>query len=321
MSEPATSSLKWSGQGQTFAGFLRLLHQRNDFSDVTLVCDGQTFPAHSLVLSSCSTFLSSLLTQNNSTILITMTSIYTLKSLLTFLYSGEISVGGEDDVDNLLSLARRLQITCLCKEEKDAAGQEGLYCDENHNVEVEYVLQQKVEELNNDYLSCAHCGKIWSSHIETKTRMPEHECVDCWKMSQSVEAPSSVLSKSNYTIKDPDDNIEAIDKANTEMNGLESYTDQINFLVSFKMMKIWAGVGERSWHCLVCGKSFMRKQHCRQHMEVHLEGLHWPCLNCSKVFCSRISLRNHMKKLCKGKSLVIPEEIVEVVLEDIGRDI
>ena len=114
MSGPATSSLIWSGQGQSFVGFLRLLHQHqhNDFSDVTLVCDGQAFPAHSLVLSSCSAFLSSLLNQS-STIFITMTSIYTLKSLLTFLYCGEVSVGGEDDVDNLLSLARQLQIIAL----------------------------------------------------------------------------------------------------------------------------------------------------------------------------------------------------------------
>jgi len=301
MSEPAAYSLKWSGQGQTYADFLHLLHQQNDFSDVTLVCDGQAFPAHNLVLSSCSTFLSSLLTQS-STIFITMTNIYTLQSLLTFLYRGEISVGGQDDVKNLLSLARQLQISCLCKEEENVDDQEDSHCDGNPNIDHDYILQPKVDELNDE---CWSWGKSLSSHMETKTR--------------NMEADSNVLSKNKDIIEVPDDNNDDLDQANTEMSGLESYTEQITFLTSFKMVKVCAGEGERPWHCLVCGKGFARKQYCKQHMEVHLEGIALPCLNCSKVFRSKTSLRDH-KGHCKGKSLVVPEEMVEVVLEDMGGE-
>ena len=175
-----------------------------------------------------------------------------------------------------------LQISCLCEEEEDAAGKEGLNYDENYNVDAEYVLRPKVE-LNDE-----------------ETNLPDHECVDCWKTNPNVEAHGSFLSKSNDLLKVPDDN-EVIDKANTEIRGLESYTEQITFLTSFKMVNVSGGEDERPWHCLGCGKSFKRKHHCKQHMEGHLERLHMPCLNCSKVFCSMIALRIHVK-LCKGKS-------------------
>ena len=46
--------------------------------------------------------------------------------------------------------------------------EEGLNCDENHNVDAEYMLQPKVEELNDERWSCVDCGRRWSLHMETE---------------------------------------------------------------------------------------------------------------------------------------------------------
>ena len=47
------------------------------------------------------------------------------------------------------------------------------------------------------------------------------------------------------------------------------------------------------WKCKFCGKTFLRKDVSKKHIETHLDGLSFPCQLCGKTFRSRNALSIH----------------------------
>ena len=50
---------------------------------------------------------------------------------------------------------------------------------------------------------------------------------------------------------------------------------------------------EDQWECKVCNRCFARKDHLKQHIETHLEGLSFDCPICGSTFRSRSLLAKH----------------------------
>ena len=91
------------------------LRSDNEFSDVTLACDGQQFEAHSVILISASPFFHNLLKQNKHTHpLIYMRGIKPedLHAILDFLYCGEANIF-QENLDSFLALAEELKLKGL----------------------------------------------------------------------------------------------------------------------------------------------------------------------------------------------------------------
>ena len=47
------------------------------------------------------------------------------------------------------------------------------------------------------------------------------------------------------------------------------------------------------WKCKLCGKTANTRQHLKNHIETHLDGLSFPCELCGKTFRSRNALFIH----------------------------
>ena len=56
---------------------------------------------------------------------------------------------------------------------------------------------------------------------------------------------------------------------------------------------------DNTWGCKGCDRSFKKKDHLKQHVETHLEGLSYDCPVCEKTFRSRHSLQQHNHKFHK----------------------
>ena len=54
-------------------------------------------------------------------------------------------------------------------------------------------------------------------------------------------------------------------------------------------------VGSR-WKCTQCDKSFAKRCHVKEHVEIHFDGLLFPCTVCGASLRSRTTLRHHYKK-------------------------
>ena len=51
---------------------------------------------------------------------------------------------------------------------------------------------------------------------------------------------------------------------------------------------------EGVWTCKVCGKTSAKKDHIREHAEMHIEGMSHACHLCNKTFPTRSCLRQHI---------------------------
>ena len=52
-----------------------------------------------------------------------------------------------------------------------------------------------------------------------------------------------------------------------------------------------------NWQCTKCGYGSKKKSHVKEHVKVHIEGIHISCKKCEMVFRNRSSVRYHMKAL------------------------
>lgn len=93
---PQQYCLRWKYHHSNLQTQFSQLLDRGCFCDVTLACDGQTLKAHRVVLSACSTYFDSILTNCNSEkdpiIILKDVKFQDIKYLVEFMYKGEINV-------------------------------------------------------------------------------------------------------------------------------------------------------------------------------------------------------------------------------------
>ncbi|KAG6444049.1 hypothetical protein O3G_MSEX003159 [Manduca sexta] len=108
-------SLKWNGFQSNILTNVKELYKDEGLSDVTLVSEGQCFKAHKVILSANSSVFRSIFQQNpHKDPIIVLHDINTasLRTLLTFMYNGEVNVT-EEFLPILLKTADTLRICGL----------------------------------------------------------------------------------------------------------------------------------------------------------------------------------------------------------------
>jgi hypothetical protein len=99
---PQQYCLRWRYHHSNLQTMFSQLLEREAFCDVTLACEGRTIKAHKIVLSACSTYFETILSQyeEKDPILIMKDVKYVdIKCLVEFMYKGEINV---DHVSSIL---------------------------------------------------------------------------------------------------------------------------------------------------------------------------------------------------------------------------
>ncbi|KRG00062.1 uncharacterized protein Dwil_GK14172 [Drosophila willistoni] len=107
--------LRWNNHPTNLTGVLTSLLQREALCDVTLACDGETVKAHQTILSACSPYFETIFLQNQHPhpIIYLKDVRYTeMRSLLDFMYKGEVNVG-QSSLPMFLKTAESLQVRGL----------------------------------------------------------------------------------------------------------------------------------------------------------------------------------------------------------------
>ena len=108
--EDAGVMLEWKGYNSTTGEAFENLYTDQDFTDVTLACDGNDqLQAHKVILSSCSEFFSKILRQNpnpHPLIYLQGLTISDLQQLKSFMYIGRTKVSF-DQIDGFLEVSKR----------------------------------------------------------------------------------------------------------------------------------------------------------------------------------------------------------------------
>lgn len=119
---PSEFCLRWNNYQMNLLSVFEQLLENQQFVDVTLCCEGgYSFKAHKIVLSACSPYFQALFNDtpcDHPIIILKDVQWSHLKSILSFMYKGEIHVS-QDQIGSLLKLAELLKIRGLSEEQAD----------------------------------------------------------------------------------------------------------------------------------------------------------------------------------------------------------
>jgi len=117
--------LKWNDFESNISGAFRDLRDDKDFFDVTLSCDDEQIEAHKVIISACSPFFRNVLRKNphqHPLLYMRGVSFNDLKSVLDFMYHGEVNVA-QEDLNNFLSVAEDLKVKGLTQNQSGSSRQ------------------------------------------------------------------------------------------------------------------------------------------------------------------------------------------------------
>lgn len=106
--------LNWNNHASVFNSFKNFL-SKEEMVDVTLACEGKSLKAHKLILSACSPFFQSLLSENpckHPIVILTHVKYKELQAVIDFMYDGEINVR-EEHLTSLIKVAEALKVKVL----------------------------------------------------------------------------------------------------------------------------------------------------------------------------------------------------------------
>ena len=122
-------NLFWNEFERCTLDSFQLLKHSEEFTDVTLVCDGENqIRAHKVIISACSPFFKNILLRNphpNPLIYLNGVNFNDLKALINFMYSGQAEIA-QDDLDSFMKAGLDLAIRGL-EERKPNADKRNVY--------------------------------------------------------------------------------------------------------------------------------------------------------------------------------------------------
>lgn len=182
---PSEFCLRWNNYQMNLLSVFEQLLEKQLFVDVTLCCEGgYSVKAHKIVLSACSPYFQALFNDtpcDHPIIILKDVQWSDLKSILSFMYKGEIHVS-QDQIGPLLKLAELLKIRGLSEEQSD--GRE--------------LLSHKVSEIPNE-AKVTKTQVPSKSDVDSKKRTSKSNLVECNKRIK-LEDKSSIEDDSTASI-------------------------------------------------------------------------------------------------------------------------
>lgn len=112
---PQQFCLRWNNYQSNLTSVFDQLLQNEAFVDVTLACDGRSIKAHKMVLSACSPYFQTLFSTTpcqHPIVIMRDVNWFELKSIVDFMYKGEINVS-QEQIGPLLRIAEMLKVRGL----------------------------------------------------------------------------------------------------------------------------------------------------------------------------------------------------------------
>jgi len=323
--------LRWNDFGNNVSSAFRELRDDKDFFDVTLACDDDQIQAHKVILSACSPFFRNILRRNphqNPLLYLKGVRFTDLKSVLNFIYNGEVNVA-QEELNTFLSVAEDLRIKGLTQSPSDT----------DASKQKETTISRPKSPVR-DKQSSIHSrirtpqpvtAKAPSRQVPTSIHQKKQDEED--DIQEVVPVKSEPGDQSSNLYQSPPeqhisdhtlatyheeeavydeygvDQYETLDQqyaANSSMTGLVDQSKDIEVKKPEDLLRlVVSGVGGAM--CALCTKSFKNKRDARN----HVESIHYPnsfvytCEYCGKEFNALNTknvhvTRHHSKKTPTG---------------------
>ena len=282
--------LKWNDFQDIVKVSFAELRTDTDFTDVTLACEDQSIKVHKVVLSACSPFFKKLFkTHSHPQSLIYMKGMKanSLTAIIDFLYLGEANVF-QEELDSFLALAEELQLEGFEGNSEETFQEhqtETFNCTEKRTNESQ---QQNRPERR---ISDVKCEKDANS----EENVPKH-LTDTFDHTETGAEVNRKQSLPERRIPDVDVKLE-----NEETIRIYQQKPKLNSVIKPSTMeKIESMIEKRvdGYYCINCGHTSKKRDHVKEHVEKHIEGLEYPCNSCNKIMRSSNTLRCHKRRNC-----------------------
>ena len=292
--------LNWNGFSDKRTSALQQLREAEFLTDVTLVCDDETMPAHAVVLSTASPLLARLLLHatpaHPALLFLRGATQAQLAALTQFCYTGECAVPLQE-LQLFLQLGRDLQLTGLEDNIKEFDQIQPIFEGNSEKTIASYFQKKDVKDskllqpqvkldilakleassTKEEVFSDKETSKQMKSRGTQKIAMPKHVIrTSSGKYSRCITMFSDV----------PEGGIKAIPGSMAEI--------EWNTKITSHMVKTDGII-----RCTHCEYESRVKGYIKEHVETHIRGYYFPCLRCCKWAPSKRFLRHHIRA-CKG---------------------
>ena len=259
MDQERKSTISWEAFNVCVSDTFRNLISDTDFTDVTLVCEGdKQIDAHKVILSNSSTFFRRILVRNPHQKPMLYLKGFTyeeVKSVIEFIYLGQTEVC-QDKISRFIAIAVDLEIKGIDKNMIRKDLDERVLDMDEQNEEEPYFDDVLKEELFRNYS----------------------------KMEKKIINKQKKESEEKTEFKD--DNI----KENINTSLIDN--DDFAYEKSFGQLKSeYKKAGH--YQCIPCEKSFFHKSVLQRHNKIVHDGLRYPCHLCDYKATQVQSLKRH----------------------------
>ncbi|XP_050510549.1 protein abrupt-like isoform X2 [Diabrotica virgifera virgifera] len=326
--------LKWNNFQANITSQFETLRDDEDFTDVTIACEGQKLQAHKVVLSACSPFFKELFKSNpcpHPIIFMRDVEARHITALMEFMYAGEVNVA-QTHLSAFLKTAESLKIRGLTDTSSDLAKEEDTQdtvysqksakhkLDRSPNPNSTVTSSQDVPEAL-PIVSSPPAKKLCKDDTELNSERQDeavnsHGIKDIVSEEKTKEIAKNFepkLELPDYLSDDADDvrDDNDIEGLATRLypatdikelsGGMEIIPQSSGFLdKECKQEFLGPGNDMRKLHsldprpCDECGKVYSNLSNLRQHMRL----IHYPtyvqCVFCQKQFKTDLYLRRHV---------------------------
>ncbi|KAL5238652.1 hypothetical protein ACI65C_006062 [Semiaphis heraclei] len=201
---PQQYCLRWKYHHSNLQAMFSQLLERESYCDVTLACEGKTLRAHKVMLSACSTYFDTILSQhdeNKAIVILKDVKFSDIQALVSFMYKGEINVENTE-LSSLLKTAEELKIKGLA-EVSWRSDQEQQ--NQSFNVTADESNITKKRKLDSTLATTANIKKEFTDKQQENDEMDEADVDDESEPDQSIWEPEMqhVVDTDNVELPKP----------------------------------------------------------------------------------------------------------------------
>jgi len=268
MSTSEKLCLKWNDFQANISESFRDLRGDQEFSDVTLACEGDIqIEAHKIILSASSPFFKSILKKNkhpHPLLFLKGLKNSLLIPILDFIYDGEVNIAHED-LNEFLAAAEDLKVKGLSEENK-------------------MPTQIKTPGISNN-----------ARNPTLSPNFPKQ------MESPNAHAQAYITSKADIKIEHhiEEEGYSVVEYEPEEMQIVSEYQKNEQAEQIENMIEKYEGI----WTCKACGKTASQKCNIRSHVETHhLNDFSHHCDICGKSCRSKNALNVHKSTYHRSKA-------------------